>query len=135
MIRGIGHLALTVQDMGQSLDFYCTKLGFSKAFELNRPTGEPWIIYIKIADRQFIELFYGDSSPIETKPTTIGFNHLCIEVDDINEIANHLKRQGLTLDVEPKQGLDRNWQCWIRDPDGNRIEFMQLVHNSPQMNC
>jgi hypothetical protein len=29
-------------------------------------------------------------------------------------------------------GLDHNWQAWIRDPDGNTIELMELVQESPQ---
>lgn len=135
MIFKICHLALTVQDMDKSLDFYCAKLGFQKAFEIHTEAGEPWIVYIKVADKQFIELFYGGVNRAEVTSKTIGFNHLCIEVTDINEIAHHLKQQGVILDVEPKQGLDHNWQCWARDPDGNRIEFMQLVAESPHMNC
>lgn len=135
MIRRLGHVALTVQDMEKSLDFYCNKLGMKKAFEIHRESGEPWIVYIKIVDGQFIELFYGGQERREIGSRTIGFNHLCLEVHDIREIAEHLKRQGVPLDVEPKLGLDHNWQCWARDPDGNRIEFMQLMPESPHMNC
>jgi lactoylglutathione lyase len=29
-------------------------------------------------------------------------------------------------------GLDHNRQCWIDDPDGNRIEFMQMSASSMQ---
>ena len=29
-------------------------------------------------------------------------------------------------------GLDHNRQCWIEDPDGNRIEFMQMSRDSMQ---
>jgi lactoylglutathione lyase len=39
---------------------------------------------------------------------------------------------GSTIDREPKQGLDGNWQAWISDPDGNAIELMQLEEDSPQ---
>jgi lactoylglutathione lyase len=44
--------------MERSLDFYCNKLGFKKASELNQPSGEPWIVYVKVADGCFIELFF-----------------------------------------------------------------------------
>lgn len=135
MIKRIGHVALTVKDMEKSLDFYCNKLGFKKAFEIHRESGEPWIEYIKIMDGQFIELFYGGTERVEITSNTIGVNHVCLEVNDIFEIANHLKAQGITLDIEPQQGLDHNWQCWARDPDDNRIEFMQLMPESPHMNC
>ena len=39
---------------------------------------------------------------------------------------------GVEIDVMPRQGKDLNWQMWIRDPDGNRIEIMQIDPNAPQ---
>lgn len=133
MIKGIGHNAYTVKDMGKSLHFYADILGFKKLFELKRPvTDEPWIVYLKVKENQFIELFYGGDKKLEADSKTIGYSHLCLEVDDIHELAAHLKNNGVTLDVEPKQGLDMNYQCWARDPDGNRIEFMQMHPDCPQ---
>ena len=133
MIEGIGHLAFVAADMEKSLAFYCGALGFQKAFELRRDDGAPWIVYIKVRDGQFIELFHGGAE----KPSggNVGYSHLCLEVRDIHEIAAHLKARGVELDAEPKQGKDTNWQCWARDPDGNRIEFMQMSPGSPQMNA
>ncbi|GIO61766.1 MULTISPECIES: VOC family protein [Paenibacillus] len=133
MIRGIGHLAFDVADMNKSIDFYCGILGFKKAFSIEDDHGNPWIEYIKVREGQFIELFYGAENKPEAVKRPIGFSHLCLEVGSIEEIAAHLKRHGVPLDVEPQQGKDSNWQCWVKDPDGNRIEFMQLNPNSPQM--
>ncbi len=134
MIKGIGHAAYTVEDMEKSLHFYCNVLRFKKMFELNRPeNGEPWIVYLKVQEGQFIELFYGGSKNVSIDKDTIGYSHLCLEVENIHEIADHIKSHGLTLDVEPKQGVDLNYQCWVKDPDGNRIEFMQMNPESPQM--
>jgi lactoylglutathione lyase len=134
MIKRIGHLALTVEDMDQSLHFYCDVLGFRRAFDIKSDDGQPWIEYIQVCDGQFIELFYGGRHKAEIRPGQIGFNHLCLEVDNIQEIAAHLKSHGIPLDVEPKRGKDNNYQCWVKDPDGNRIEFMQMDPSSPQMN-
>ena len=61
-----------------------------------------------------------------------GFLHTCIEVDDINAIAEQVKKNGGTMFVEPMKGCDNNYQAWVIDPDGNRIEFMQLEPDSPQ---
>ncbi|MGM7683453.1 VOC family protein [Cytobacillus sp. Hm23] len=133
MIKGIGHTAYTVKNMEKSLHFYCDILGFQKLFELKNSDDEPWIVYLKIREGQFIELFYGGKKTNEVDGSTIGYAHLCLEVTDIHEIANHLKKNGLKLDVEPLQGLDLNYQCWVKDPDGNAIEFMQMNPDSPQM--
>ena len=131
MIKRIGHLAFVVQNMERSLAYYSGVLGFKKAFELRKKDNEPWIVYIKVGAGQFIELFYGGTE----KPLkgNIGYNHVCLEVDDIQAVATHLRAQGVPLDHGPSQGLDLNWQCWSHDPDGNRIEFMQMNPESPQM--
>ncbi|NGP45075.1 VOC family protein [Bacillaceae bacterium SIJ1] len=133
MIKGIAHTAYTVKDMEASLDFYCDKLGFTKLFELQDEHQQPWIVYLKICEGQFIELFYGGEKSPALDQKTIGYNHLCLEVENMTSFARELKSKGVSLDVEVKQGLDKNRQCWVRDPDGNRIEFMQYHPESPQM--
>ncbi len=131
MITGIGHTAFRVADMETSLDFYCKKLGLKHAFTLYDKNGKPWIEYIKVAQCQFIELFYGRNG----ENTPASYSHLCLEVSDINEIAEHMKKVGIKADSEPSFGSDGNWQCWVTDPDGNRIEFMQIMPDSKQKNC
>ncbi|MRH41602.1 VOC family protein [Aquibacillus halophilus] len=132
MIKGIGHTAYTVKDMDKALNFYCDVLGFKKVFELDRD-GEPWIVYLKICDYQFIELFYGGEKEIEVDVKTIGYSHLCLEVEDIYQISEHIKSKGVKLDKEPKQGVDMNYQSWVSDPDGNKIELMQYHPECPQL--
>lgn len=130
MIKGLAHVSFVVKDMKKSLYFYCDILGFEKAFELKDDNNQPWINYIKIKDGQFIELFYGGKEANDN-PDTVGFSHICFEVDDIYEIAEQLDKNGL-LDMKPNRGKDLNYQCWSKDPDGNRIEFMQMDPESPQ---
>ncbi len=131
MIKGIAHLAFNVKNMDKSINFYCNVLGFKKAFELKKDNGDPWIVYIKIAHNQFIELFYTNPEA-EKRDSAVGYSHLCLEVSDIGLIADHLRGKGIILDVEPMQGKDGNYQCWAKDPDGNRIEFMQMDPNCLQ---
>ena len=120
MIKGLAHTALNVADMEKSVAFYCGVLGFKKAFEMPKPeTGEPWIVYLYCGGGQFIELFYGGVNYTEYSNDNIGFSHLCFEVRDIHEIAD---------------AIEKAWQCWVRDPDRNRIELMQVGEGSPQVN-
>jgi lactoylglutathione lyase len=128
MIKGINHKAFHVIDMERSLDFYCNKLGFKKAFELNQPNGDPWIVYVKVADGCFIELFYGGSEGVKNWA-----EHICFEVDNIQETAEQLKKKGVTLEVEISQGTALNYQFWVLDPNGNWIEFMEMHPESPHM--
>ena len=132
MIKGIAHVAFNVTDMSKSLEFYCDVLGFQKVFAIRDDGGNPWIEYLKIRQGQFIELFYAKEALARGGAAGITYSHVCLEVDDIQAIADRLRAKGLTLDVQPKQGKDGNYQCWVHDPDGNRIEFMQMSPDSLQ---
>ena len=133
MSISIAHLAVTVRDMEESVRFYTEALGFRKAFEIARPeTGEPWIVYMNICPGQFLELFYGGTEENPWRGEQIGFNHLCLEVDDIEEAVERVRKAGYPIDAEPNQGSDHNFQAWIRDPNGIRIELMEIMPDSPQ---
>ena len=134
MLKGNAHVAFVVADMDRSLHFYCDVLGLEKAFDLDDDEGNPWINYLKVADGQFIELFYGGRREYVQHPRNAGSTHICFEVDDIFTTADRLKRHGIKLDIEPMRGKDYNSQCWTRDPVGFPIEFMQLDPRSPQSN-
>ena len=133
MIQSTGHIAITVNNMDESIQFYTQALGFRKAFSFRHPdTNAPWIEYLSISRGQFIELFYGG---IEAQPwhdSLIGFNHMCFQVDDIRESVQKIRDSGYPIDSEPKQGVDSNWQAWVKDPNGIRIELMQIMPDSPQ---
>lgn len=132
MITSIAHGAITVKDMEASLKFYTEGLGFTKVFEINEPnTGAPWIVYLNVCKGQFLELFYGGEKDNPWHGDLIGFNHFCFQVDDIHASAQRVKDAGYTLDTEPKVGVDYNWQAWVTDPNGVRIEMMQIDPRSP----
>jgi catechol 2,3-dioxygenase-like lactoylglutathione lyase family enzyme len=132
MITGIGHVAFRVTDLDRALDFYCGILGFREAFRLDREDlPSPWIVYIQMAPGHFIELFPG-SRQIGPQPgADAGYNHYCLLVDDIHATVRQLAERGLQIEGEPVKGVDNNYQYWIADPDGNRIELMQIMAGSP----
>jgi lactoylglutathione lyase len=132
MITGIGHLAFRITELDRALDFYCGKLGFQEAFRLDRE-GEPspWIVYIQVAPGQFIELFPGAGEVAPQPGRSGGYNHFSLTVDDMEATLRQLRDRGLETPGAPSQGLDGNWQYWITDPDGNRIELMQIMQDSP----
>ena len=132
MITGFAHGAVTVKDMEKSLHFYTEALGFTRVFDINEPeTGKPWIVYLNICKGQFLELFYDGTVDNPWKPELIGFNHFCFEVDDLHATVQKIKDAGYTMDIEPKQGCDYNWQAWVTDPNGIRVELMQMDPRPP----
>ncbi|GLV53509.1 lactoylglutathione lyase [Dictyobacter sp. S3.2.2.5] len=132
MLTGIGHLAFYISDLQKSLDFYCQKLGLKEAFRLDREgTPSPWIVYLQVSPGNFIELFPGGAGENRPRGQNVGYNHLCLLVDDMAATLQELKGRGVEITGEAKQGIDHNLQYWLNDPDGNAIELMQIVSDSP----
>ena len=132
MITSMTHLAIDTKDMEKSLKFYREVFGFKKIFELSNPeTGDPWIVYIQVAKGQFLELFYTELDKKEIHSTDVGFSHICFCVDSVEEIAKHIREAGYILDIPPCRGCDNNLQTWVRDPNGIRIELMEVSPDSP----
>jgi catechol 2,3-dioxygenase-like lactoylglutathione lyase family enzyme len=89
VLAGVAHVALRVHDLAASEAFY-ESLGFVKAFELSKD-GKVYEAFIKINDRQFIELY-----PTTTKETQVGFLHVCFEGGDLRAAHDYYVQQGLT---------------------------------------
>lgn len=132
MIIGLTHAAVRVTDVGKSLEFYSGMLGLPEQFRLTNDQGQPWLIYLKVAERQYIELFPGAAGPHEA-PQGAGVVHICLEVDDIRATYREFTGRGLVTRGEPILGGDGSWQFWTDDPDGNPIEFHQFTPESRQM--
>ena len=129
MIADIGHLAFAAHDLDRSLAFYA-KLGLRESFRLHHEDGALMLVYLQVRGDRFIEVLPDGPAPDPNRRGS--FMHLCLLVDDLRGTIEGLQKEGVTLEQEPKVGLDHNWQAWIRDPDGNPIELMQLVETSPQ---
>lgn len=131
-ISSLAHVALKVRDIHASLDFYVNKLGFAEMFRLERE-GRLWIVYLSVTDDQYIELFPDGIGERSAGATVTGINHICLGVDDIDLVIGQLKAAGVKLTAEKKMGVDHNFQAWIEDPDGNRLELMQLTDRAMQL--
>lgn len=130
---GIGHACFVCRDIKASLDFYCTKLGMKLVGIQENDEGKPWIHYVRIADGVYLELLPdGQGENPNIGWNSRGFNHLCVETDNLIEDVEHLRSIGVGIDQEPKTSADLNWQAWIHDPDGNKIELMMIHPDSPQ---
>src|SRR3954466_2588740 len=94
-VTALAHVAIRVKDVDRTLDFYVDKLGFPEMMRIHRDDGSLMLIYLKITDAQFLEVFpdaIGDRSPPKD---AIGFNHMCLEVEDIDDALAHLAQHGI----------------------------------------
>ncbi len=130
MITGIGHAAFNCYRFDETLDFYTRVFNFPEMFRLANDKDELWIVYLRVNDGVFIELFPKNS---EKPENDMHFSHLCLEVDDIAATVEEITARGAVIDAPIKTGQDGNLQAWTRDPEGNRIELMQLSPDSKQV--
>ena len=121
-LAGIAHVAFGVRDAEKSRDFY-RSLGFEQAFEFSEP-GKPPVFYIKVNDRQFIEL-YGRSGNDQQS----GLLHVCYEVADIDKLWNEYSKLGLTPAASRKARAG-NLLFTLRDPEGQLLEYTQYLPGS-----
>ncbi len=130
-VTGIGHVALRVKDIDAILAFYRDTLGFAEMFRMNRD-GKLWIVYLRITDTQFIELFPDGVGEVPGRED-VGLTHVCWTVDDMDAALAELEARGVPLSTPLRRGNSGNLQAWITDPEGNRVELMQMSPESYQL--
>jgi catechol 2,3-dioxygenase-like lactoylglutathione lyase family enzyme len=125
-LAGIAHIAIRVHDLAATRDFYA-KLGFEESFNLSKD-GVVYESFIKINDRQFIELY-----PTTTKDPKAGFLHLCFEGDDLNAIREDYVSRGLAPTPVRKAGAG-NLLFTMVGPENQNIEYTQYMPGSLHSN-
>jgi lactoylglutathione lyase len=131
-ISGLGHIGIKVKDIDKSLAFYTETMGLPEMFRLHRDDGRVWLVYLRITDDQYLEIFPEAAQDRAPGPDANGINHFCLIVENIEEIVRQLSDKGVPLHLPLKTGADNNRQAWILDPDGNRIELMEMAPNALQ---
>jgi catechol 2,3-dioxygenase-like lactoylglutathione lyase family enzyme len=121
-LKGITHVAFRIRDLRASRTFF-EKLGFEQAFTFE-DAGRTTVAFIKINDRQFIELY-----PRTTESQPFGLMHVCFETDGIEALRKqYLERQ---LDPTPiNKARAGNLLFSIHDPEGRQVEYLQYLPGS-----
>jgi lactoylglutathione lyase len=123
-ITGVAHIALFVHDMDKARWFYKDLLGFGEPYSLNKPDGGLAMTFIKVNDRQYIELFP------ETQAGTDRLNHISVETDDAEAMRVYLASKGFKVPEKVGLGRIKNLNFTIKDPDGHGVEFVQYMPDS-----
>ncbi len=128
IFRSLGHVAFRVNDLDASVAFY-NKIGFPEMLRLLNDKGDPWIVYHRISDDLYLELFPGGGGGSVPTDDHTGLMHFCLTVDNIDDAEAKLAAVGVPLS-RPRgagRGIDGNRGMWISDPDGHRIEIMEMA--------
>src|SRR6478735_1174065 len=120
-IVGISHIALYVHDIEKSRAFYKDFLGFAEPYSLPNPDGSLHLTWIKINDRQTIELFP------EKEAGSDRLNHIALETEDANGLRQYLGNRGLAVPTNTPIGKIGNANYLVKDPDGHNVEIVQYL--------
>ncbi len=124
MIKGLDHLALVTTDVERAAKFFIDLLGFKESGRLET-THSGTIIFVSLGGTQ-VELFgYGDSRASVGADNSVGFKHLALSVDNLDEEYERLKAAGVEFTMVPTTVESGLRIAFFQDPDGNRLELMQ----------
>jgi catechol 2,3-dioxygenase-like lactoylglutathione lyase family enzyme len=118
-VLGVSHIALFVSDVEKSRAFYKDFLGFGEPFKLDKPDGSLSLTFIKVNDRQYVELFPG------LQPGADRLNHISIETDDAEAMRAYLGSRGVKVPATVPKGRIKNSNFNVKDPDGHTVEIVQ----------
>jgi catechol 2,3-dioxygenase-like lactoylglutathione lyase family enzyme len=124
-IIGIAHVAFRVSNLDREIAFL-GKLGYQQSFAITNGN-KVAEVFIKVNDRQFIELY-----PQTNPPQPLGWMHVCFEVGDLNTLYKFYDSMGLKLLPVRKAGAG-NLISAINDPEGRVTEFTQYLDGSKHM--
>lgn len=123
MIRLVGHVAITVGDLQETIEFY-TKLGFQLTSRNETPTQT--VVFL-VAEKARLEVFAPKKtkSPIELGPEGLGIKHIALEVDDIQKSYEEAKAKGVVF-TETRMRTDGSvGTVFFKDPSGITLQFIQ----------
>ena len=127
-ILGYYHIGIRVSDAARSNDFY-TRLGFVMDHSLSNERVSEMVT----SDGTRINLIYnGHSRPgahnilLDEEVKWPGHTHGAFIVDSLQTIVDWAAENGVTITEGPVD-WGRRHTCFLRDPDGNVLEFNELV--------
>ena len=144
MIVGLHHIAIGVNDLEFAVDFYTSAFGFEVAqsndfdrMELvDRAVGledvKAKMVMLK-APNTYIELWqYSNPVPrdLRAKPADHGYQHISLQVEDIEAEYERLQDQGMTFVDEVVRFSDSAAVIYGKDPFGNIIELYEIKSSS-----
>ena len=88
---------------------------------------ERYGVFLEVGDGTFLELFHEE----EDHGDAGRFRHFALEVEDIEGWAARFRALGQESTVT-RGRTDGALGCWVRDPDGNRVELHEYDEESVQ---
>ncbi|CAM3874632.1 VOC family protein [Mesobacillus thioparans] len=142
-IKRIDHVSINVNDLAEAKAFFID-LGLEVQAEwemageqldrivgltdvkttcvgLGMPDGEAWIELVKFhtpSDEKGIQ---------QSSANTLGIQHICFTVEDIEAIVAKLKKRGTEIFSEIQQYEESYRLCYVRGPEGIILELAEKI--------
>jgi catechol 2,3-dioxygenase-like lactoylglutathione lyase family enzyme len=121
-LDGVAHVALRAGDLQASRAFY-QKLGFEQSFEFSDAQGTT-TSYMKVNDRQFIEIYRRSSAE-----EPLGLMHICFDTGGLDALcATYVARD--LKPTDPRKARAGNLLFNLHDPEGQLLEYTQYLPGS-----
>jgi lactoylglutathione lyase len=120
-ITGIAHAAFYVSDVGQARAFYKDLLGYEEPFDLKNPDGSLALTFIKINDRQYVEIFP------EREKGSDRLNHISLETTNAEAMRVYLASKGVNVPERANRNRIGNASFNVKDPDGHTVEITEYL--------
>ncbi|MGI5858721.1 MAG: VOC family protein [Tepidanaerobacteraceae bacterium] len=131
------HISMSVKNLDESIKWYEKHLNFELVFSMYLAQHHAKLAFMRHGDFE-IEMFeHDESKPIPPErldphedQKTQGTKHIAFLVEDVDEIAERLKGEGVEIAIGPKFMENKELGvkeriCFIRDLNGIAIEFIQ----------
>ncbi len=124
-ITGISHLSVYSADLGKSETFYVHNLGAFKAADPENPQG----VRYYFSPTQFVEVL-----PLPQGYTSINrLDHVAFITSDAEGLRRYLGAHGVTVPASVQTGSDGSRWFDVKDPEDNKVEFVQVPATLPQV--
>jgi len=122
------HTMVRINNIKESLDFYCTKLGLRELRRVENDNGRFTLIFLAAEgdESSCLELTYNWDS--EEYADGRNFGHVAYQVADIYATCRRLMDSGIVINRPPRDG----YMAFIRSPDNISIELLQAGQPLPQ---
>jgi catechol 2,3-dioxygenase-like lactoylglutathione lyase family enzyme len=136
-VQYLGHVAVGVSDLATAMHFYCDQLGLTEVFRINKPDGSVLLVYLRVNNNNFVELFPGAAKQTGDTSNLTGLRHLGFIVKNLQETLHTLQKRGVALpDDAFKQAAvvraDGTYLTFLKDPDGNMVEISEFLPDSKE---
>jgi len=136
-IEYLGHVAVGVSDLTTAMHFYCDQLGLTEVFRINKPDGSVLLVYLRVNNNNFVELFPGAAKQTADSSNQTGLRHLGFIVKNLQETLHTLQKRGFTLPADAFEQAavvraDGTYLSFMKDPDGNMVELSEFLPDSKE---